>query len=43
MSRARKNILLADSSKIGKLKPAFFSDMKSFDVVITENGMNDFD
>jgi DeoR family deoxyribose operon repressor len=43
MSRARKNILLADTSKIGKLKPAFFSDMKSFDVVITENGMNDFD
>ncbi|MBY3567395.1 DeoR family transcriptional regulator [Rhizobium laguerreae] len=43
MSRAQKNILLADSSKIGKLKPAFFSDMKSFDVVITENGMNNFD
>lgn len=43
MSRAQKSILLADSSKIGKLKPAFFSDMAAFDAVITENGKEDFD
>jgi DeoR family deoxyribose operon repressor len=42
MSRAQKNILLVDSSKIGKLKPAFFSDLQSFDAVITEDGIKDF-
>jgi DeoR family deoxyribose operon repressor len=42
MSRAQRNILLVDSSKIGKLKPAFFSAMTAFDTVITENGETDF-
>ena len=42
MSRAQKNILLIDNSKIGKLKPAFFSAMQSFDAVITEDGLRDF-
>jgi DeoR family deoxyribose operon repressor len=38
MSRAQKNVLLIDKSKIGKLKPAFFSDMQSFTAVLTEDG-----
>jgi len=42
MSRAQKNILLVDSSKIGKLKPVFFSDLQSFDAVITEDGIKEF-
>ncbi|MDO9416729.1 DeoR/GlpR family DNA-binding transcription regulator [Pararhizobium sp.] len=38
ISLARKNVLVADSSKIGKLKPAFFADLSAFDAIITENG-----
>lgn len=41
MSRAQKNVLLIDKSKIGKLKPAFFSDIQSFDAVLTEDGMTE--
>jgi len=41
MSRAQKSVLLIDSSKIGKLKPAFFSDMQAFDAVLTEHGATD--
>lgn len=43
MSRAQRNILLADKSKIGKLKPAFFGDMAAFNEVITEDGLTAFD
>jgi DeoR family deoxyribose operon repressor len=38
MSLARENYLVIDSSKIGKLKRAFFSAMDGFDAVITEHG-----
>lgn len=38
MSIARKNVLVADSSKIGKLRPAFFSGLAAFDAIITEDG-----
>lgn len=38
MSLARKNVLVTDSSKIGKLKPAFFGEIDSFDAIVTENG-----
>lgn len=38
MSLARENYLVIDSSKIGKLKRAFFSTMDGFDAIITEHG-----
>jgi len=38
MSLARENYLVIDSSKIGKLKRAFFSAMDGFDAIITEHG-----
>ncbi|MBZ9678713.1 DeoR/GlpR family DNA-binding transcription regulator [Mesorhizobium sp. ES1-1] len=38
MSLARENYLVVDTSKIGKLKRAFFSGMDGFDAVITEEG-----
>jgi len=38
MSLARENYLVIDSSKIGKLKRAFFAPMDGFDAVITEHG-----
>ncbi|OJF97660.1 DeoR family transcriptional regulator [Pararhizobium antarcticum] len=41
MSQAQTSVLLIDKSKIGKLKPAFFSDMQSFDAVLTEDGLTD--
>ncbi|WEZ82318.1 DeoR family transcriptional regulator [Rhizobium sp. 32-5/1] len=42
MSRAEKNVLLIDRSKMGRLKPAFFSDMQAFDAVLTEDGPTEF-
>ena len=38
MSLARENYLVVDTSKIGKLKRAFFAAMDAFDAVITEHG-----
>lgn len=38
ISMARKNVLVSDSSKIGKLRPAFFSGLDVFDAIITEDG-----
>lgn len=38
MELARKNVLVADSSKIGRLRPAFFSGLDGFDAIITEDG-----
>ena len=38
VSLARENYLVVDTSKIGKLKRAFFSGMDGFDAVITEEG-----
>ncbi|MFA6156667.1 DeoR family transcriptional regulator [Mesorhizobium sp.] len=38
MSLARENYLVVDTSKIGKLKRAFFSGVGGFDAVITEEG-----
>jgi len=38
LSLARESYLVADSSKIGKLKRAFFAPMESFNGVITERG-----
>ena len=33
-----KNVLIIDSSKIGRVKPAFFAATDAFDVIYTENG-----
>lgn len=38
MSLARESYLVVDSSKLGKLKRAFFAPMNAFDAVITEHG-----
>lgn len=38
MSLARENYLVADTSKTGKLKRAFFAPMSAFNAVITEQG-----
>jgi DeoR family transcriptional regulator, deoxyribose operon repressor len=38
MALARENYLVIDSSKIGKLKRAFFAPMTAFNAVITEHG-----
>ena len=38
MGLARENYLVADSSKFGKLKRAFFSPVSAFDAIITEHG-----
>ncbi len=32
-------ILIADSSKFGKIQPAWFADLRDFDVVITDTGL----
>lgn len=41
MSRTRKSILVADSSKIGVVRPACFGQVEDFDLVITEHGTLD--
>jgi DeoR family deoxyribose operon repressor len=38
LSLARENYLVVDSSKIGKLKRAFFAPMSAFKAIITEHG-----
>ena len=38
MSLARENYLVVDSSKIGKLKRAFFAPVSAFKAIITEHG-----
>ena len=38
MGLARENYLVADSSKLGKLKRAFFAPVAAFDAIITEHG-----
>ncbi|PWW01446.1 DeoR family transcriptional regulator [Hoeflea marina] len=38
MARSRQTVLLVDSSKIGRLRPAFFGEAQAFDAVITEDG-----
>lgn len=38
MALARENYLVVDSSKIGKLKRAFFAPLTAFNAVITEHG-----
>jgi DeoR family transcriptional regulator, deoxyribose operon repressor len=38
ISLSRENYLVVDSSKIGKIKRAFFADLEAFDAIITEHG-----
>jgi len=38
MALARENYLVVDSSKLGRLKRAFFAPVAAFDAVITEHG-----
>ena len=38
IAMAQQRILVADSSKIGKLRPAFFAEIEAFDSIITESG-----
>ena len=38
IARARENFLVVDSSKMGKLKRAFFAPMNAFKAIITEDG-----
>ena len=38
MALARENYLVVDSSKLGKLKRAFFAPVAAFDAIITEHG-----
>ncbi len=38
MSLARKSFLVVDTSKIGKIKPAFFAPIEAFEAIITEEG-----
>lgn len=35
---AQKSYMVTDNSKIGKVKPAFFSEIVAFDAIITESG-----
>jgi DeoR family deoxyribose operon repressor len=36
LKSSQKKVLLADSSKFGKVQHAFFADLKDFDIVITD-------
>ena len=38
MERAQRRYLICDSSKIGRVRPAYFADIGDFDAVITESG-----
>ena len=38
MAIAQKNLLVIDSSKLGRVKPAFFARADAFDIVYTEQG-----
>ncbi len=41
MGSSKTRILLADSSKFGKTKIAYFADLREFDMVITDDEIND--
>jgi len=41
MQSSVQKILLLDSSKFDQVKPAFFADLKDFDVVITDNSISE--
>ena len=38
MEMAQRRYLVCDSSKIGRVRPAFFANAAAFDAIITENG-----
>jgi DeoR family deoxyribose operon repressor len=38
MSVSAKNILIADNSKFGRIRPAFFARADDFDAIYTEDG-----
>ena len=40
MAATQTRILIADSSKMGKVRPVFFSELKEFDIVITDDGIS---
>ncbi len=37
---AKKRILLADSSKFGKIRSAYFADLKDFNTIVTDTGID---
>jgi DeoR family deoxyribose operon repressor len=39
MESSQECILLVDSSKIGKVRPVFFSDIRDFNAIITDDGI----
>jgi DeoR family transcriptional regulator, deoxyribose operon repressor len=39
IASAQSRILLADSRKLGRVRPAWFADMKDFDAIITDTGI----
>ena len=39
LQSAQTHILLADSSKFGKIRPAYFAQLSEIDMVITDNGL----
>ena len=39
MESSQERILLIDSSKIGKVRPGFFSNLQDFDAIITDEGI----
>jgi DeoR family deoxyribose operon repressor len=41
MASSRTKILLADSSKFGKTRFAYFANLKDFDIIITDSGIPD--
>ena len=43
MSKAHKSVLVADSSKIGIVRPACFGQVEDFDLIITEDGAIDLE
>ena len=38
LARTQRSVLVTDSSKIGRVKPAFFAEADAFDAIVTENG-----
>lgn len=43
MSKSHKHILVVDESKIGKIQPACFGQTNEFDLIVTENGVLEFE
>ena len=41
LAMAQRRVLVIDSSKIGKLRPAFFGEISAFDSILTETGALD--